>query len=51
MNDIIERMRSEKQISEPDSDFPRLCKEDVPDNTIIAGVPAKTVRKIKATNL
>ena len=28
MNDIIERMRSEKQISETDSDFPRLCKID-----------------------
>ena len=27
MNDIIERMRSGKRISETDSDFPRLCEE------------------------
>lgn len=27
MNDIIERMRSGKRISEMDSDFPRLCEE------------------------
>ncbi|WP_418987090.1 sugar O-acetyltransferase [Bacteroides heparinolyticus] len=27
MNDIIERMRSGKWISETDSDFPRLCEE------------------------
>ena len=27
MNDIIERMRRRKRISETDSDFPRLCEE------------------------
>ncbi|WP_281863524.1 DapH/DapD/GlmU-related protein [Bacteroides acidifaciens] len=27
MNDIIERMRSGKRISETDADFPRLCEE------------------------
>lgn len=27
MNDIIERMRSGKRITETDSDFPRLCEE------------------------
>ncbi|MDE7077211.1 MAG: sugar O-acetyltransferase, partial [Alistipes sp.] len=27
MNDIIERMRSGKRISETDPDFPRLCEE------------------------
>ena len=27
MNDIIERMRSGKRITETDADFPRLCEE------------------------
>ena len=27
MNDIIEKMRSGKRITETDADFPRLCEE------------------------
>ena len=47
MNDIIERMRSGKRITETDADFPRLCEEVEKQDSLSENSTRAIIRPMK----